>query len=151
MSRFYEALKKAEQERARGGPASNPLGEILEDLGLSTAPEAMSAGSSTGTGNSAGKAGTKPSLAGQLSFQQLQQHCPPKPWNPKPEAVLWSNSGRDHPGVEEFRSLRSRLHQIQEKVPIRCQQCTARRRKELHRHQSGTRDQPPEREKGPAG
>lgn len=116
MSRFYEALKKAEQEREGGGPAGNALGEILENLGLSTSREAMNAGSPART---AGKAGSMPTLTGPLSIQQLQQHGPPMLWNPEPEAILWSNSVYAHAGVEQFHNLRSRLHQIQAKVPIR--------------------------------
>jgi protein-tyrosine kinase len=116
MSRFYEALKKAEQERAGGGSAGNPLGEILEDLGLTTSREAMIAGLAART---VGKSRNMPTLAAPLSIQQLQQHGPPMIWNPKPEAILWSNSAYDHPGVEQFHNLRSRLHQIQEKVAIR--------------------------------
>lgn len=43
----------------------------------------------------------------------------PARWAPDSRTMLFLDSGDQTPGKEEFRSLRSRLHQLQEKAPIK--------------------------------
>ncbi len=110
MSRIHEALKKAEQERAMSQPTRE------------AAPSAMDAPiEPAGTFTSA--AFTSATIAGApsaLSFapESLLTRCRQTTWTPDPKTMLFF-SGEEHAaGMEEFRTLRSRLYQAREKQPL---------------------------------
>jgi capsular exopolysaccharide synthesis family protein len=106
MSRIHEALKKAEQERAMSQPtreaAPSVLEAPLEPAGVFTAAATMAA----------------PASALPSSPESLLSRCRQTNWTPDPKTMLFF-SGEEHlAGMEEFRTLRSRLYQAREKQPL---------------------------------
>jgi len=105
MSRIHEALKKAEQERAtiQGSAAQAefvpvPIGQpVLGDL----VPAAVREG--TGAG----------------SLEEMLSRCVPMQWNPDPATMLFANGDDSARGTEEYRTLRSRLYHLREKMPLK--------------------------------
>lgn len=114
MSRIHEALKKAEQERsvnqATGFPAitdPSPIGEVPGNA-ASMPGESMA---SEGVG--------RPLMGGPFSLDALLR-CPQVEWKPEPDTVLFMNGSDDDAyGTEEFRTLRSRLYSIREKIALK--------------------------------
>ncbi len=109
MSRIHEALKKAEQERAASQPMpleSSPLGEIAN------IPPPI-------TPVVAGSAAAAPQLSTQFTFDTLLARSTPASWNPHPATMLFFSQQEHAPGMEEFRTLRSRLYQMREKMPLK--------------------------------
>jgi capsular exopolysaccharide synthesis family protein len=108
MSRIHEALKKAEQGYAavRGNipeaprPAPSP-----EDLPPTNAESAS--------------VSAAPAVSGQFALDSLLARCPVANWNPDPQTMLFFNGQENAPGMEEFRTLRSRLYQLREKMPLK--------------------------------
>src|SRR5271169_2011586 len=105
MSRIHEALKKAEQERAtiQGSAAQAefvpvPIGQpVLGDL----VPAAVREG--TGAG----------------SLEEMLSRCVPMQWNPDMKTMLFMSSDDSVRGTEEFRTLRSRLYHLREKMTLK--------------------------------
>src|SRR5689334_20451809 len=100
MSRIHEALKKAEQERALSQPAGRveTARSVLEPL---ADPTAVITGASV-------LAGAAPSPAADSVLSRSRRTN----WNPDPKTMLFF-SGEEHAtGMEEFRTLRSRLYQL---------------------------------------
>src|SRR5271165_4985241 len=106
MSRIHEALKKAEQERAmsqtaRGGaPAAL---DIPADPG----------GAFVGPGVSSSAA--LPHVSG---IEPLLTRCRQSAWTPDPNTMLFFSDEEHAVGMEQFRTLRSRLYQAREKQPL---------------------------------
>jgi len=104
MSRIHDALKKAELERAAGVGADRgapPVG--LPEPG--TTPESP----------------VVPALGGgerRITLEALQEHCSRPHWSPKPEGTLFSGSQNHGLGLEDFRTLRSRLYLARQKQPL---------------------------------
>jgi len=106
MSRIHDALKRAEQERATsvGGHADTTLAspEVppinMPSLGHSTA---------------------MPSMPGGLTYEALLARCPQASWTPDLSTMLFFQDDENRIGAEEFRTLRSRLYQIREKMPLK--------------------------------
>jgi hypothetical protein len=102
MNRIHEALKKAEEERAASQPApleTSPLGE----MGTTLPPGMPALGSS---------AAAAPQFATQFSFETLMARCTPAQWHPQARTMLFFNQQEHASGMEEFRTLRSRLYQL---------------------------------------
>jgi protein-tyrosine kinase len=109
MSRIHDALKRAEQERATslGGHVEPALVETeAEPVLMPTAAEASSG------------AAAMPSLSSALTYETLLARCPVESWNPDSRTMLFFQSDDNRRGAEEFRTLRSRLYQIREKMPL---------------------------------
>jgi len=108
MSRIHEALKKAEQERAAG------QGAYLE-------PMAAAASASGELPPMTTEAGTvnAPPLSPQFALDNLLARCAPASWNPDPNTMLFFAGQDNSHGMEEFRTLRSRLYQLREKMPLK--------------------------------
>jgi len=109
MSRIHEALKKAEHERTVSGPQPLPVEATpgFEGVDHPEAPvETISSAYAT-------------AMAAQpVPPQALYTQCRQTTWNPDPKAMLFFN-GDDHGvGMEEFRTLRSRLYHAREKMPL---------------------------------
>lgn len=115
MSRIHDALKKAEQDRAsclhvpvelnRVEPlrALEPVGE--EDGHPDEIPSAkLSIPTMQG--------------GGPLSIEGWIAACPSAPWKPDLRTVLFAGAGPRQAGMEEFRTLRTRLTQMREKLPL---------------------------------
>ena len=117
MSRIHEALKKAEQERAtgRGGapppatftaaPVADP--PVFPETPAAPLPEEL------------GMPASAPSFAGSYSLEALLARCPKTEWKPDAATMLFMN-GDDHArGTEEYRTLRSRLYHMRERMTLK--------------------------------
>jgi protein-tyrosine kinase len=115
MSRIHEALKKAEQERVatQGSAASPSVTTIpvaepgLADLGPGLLPDAGAVSS------------MMPSLGTSYSVETLLARCPQLEWKPDLGTMLFMNGDDNAHGTEEYRTLRSRLYHIREKMPLK--------------------------------
>jgi capsular exopolysaccharide synthesis family protein len=109
MSRIHEALKKAEQERALSQSATRTenapsalLEQTIAPAGVSTSAQSLSA------------AAPSIGLGSEVSLARVRQ----TKWNPDPKTMLFFSKEEHAPGMEEFRTLRSRLYQAREKQPL---------------------------------
>ena len=126
MSRIHEALKRAEQERAaaQGGRAESASGG-LESPVMEPAPpmpeRPAPAGVSTGTiaPPAPGHAQGLPSFTSPFTFDTLLARCTQGQWKPDPKTMLFFNQEDNAIGTEQFRTLRARLYQMREKVPLK--------------------------------
>jgi len=112
MSRIHEALKKAEQERAatQGGQpayASAPVASapIETEIPSPMVAAAVSAG--------------MPSFSSPFSLDTLLARCPQMDWRPDLSTMLFMNDDDNARGTEEFRTLRSRLYHMREKMTLK--------------------------------
>jgi protein-tyrosine kinase len=115
MSRIHEALKRAEQESKslpstavvpREGEAylDNVLIGAVVDEPHASVPQSPVAPSAKENGVS----------------QNWVESIPRSEWKPDPKKLLFSDPNRHYePGMEEFRTLRSRLYQLREKMPLK--------------------------------
>jgi capsular exopolysaccharide synthesis family protein len=125
MSRIHEALKRAEQERAasQGGRAESASG--LESPVMEPAPtmpeRPAPAGVSTGLAapGTPGHAQGLPSFTSPFTFDTLLARCTQGQWKPDPKTMLFFNQEDNAIGTEQFRTLRARLYQMREKVPLK--------------------------------
>ena len=108
MSRIHDALKRAEQERATslGGPVE-PAGEQdeLQPVGMPAATHSVAA--------------VMPTINAAFSYETLLARCPQVNWTPDKRSMLFFDEDENRMGAEEFRTLRSRLYQIREKLPLK--------------------------------
>jgi len=107
MSRIHDALKRAEQERATSmgthvEPAYNQPEEQRENM---PSLQPMMA--------------TPPTMTSGLSYESLVARCPQTEWSPDPRTMLFFQEDDSRVGAEEFRTLRNRLYQIREKMPLK--------------------------------
>jgi protein-tyrosine kinase len=105
MSRIHEALKKAEQERAMSQPSQRlDVSSILEtaEVPVGVVAEAVGRGI--------------PGMATEM--EALMARSRETRWNPDPKKMLFFGTEEHAPGMEEFRTLRSRLYQAKEKQPL---------------------------------
>jgi len=109
MSRIHDALKRAEQERAAS--LGTHVGSTLQQL--EPAPVSVAMPNLQGPG-----AQTMPGGSG-LSYEALISRCPQTEWKPDSRTMLFFQDDETRIGTEEFRTLRSRLYQIREKMPLR--------------------------------
>jgi protein-tyrosine kinase len=116
MSRIHEALKKAEQERAatQGSSlptsfATTPVAEppVFNEKPAVTLPPVT-----------APQAGM-PAFASPFSIDTLLARCAPREWKPETGTMLFMNSDDSARGTEEFRTLRSRLYHLREKMTLK--------------------------------
>ena len=111
MSRIHEALKKAEQERAvaqAGVPSGFGVTPVAE------APAYEEVHSTPATPNLG-----MPDLGGPFSLETLLARCPLTQWNPDLHTMLFMNGNDSAKGTEEYRTLRSRLYHIREKMLLK--------------------------------
>jgi protein-tyrosine kinase len=113
MSRIHEALKKAEQERAAtqgGAVQAFPTAAVTAPSGLAETP---------GNGGAAGLGQEMPALASPFGIDALLARCPQTQWKPDKETMLFMNDDDSARGTEEFRTLRSRLYTLREKMALK--------------------------------
>ena len=108
MSRIHDALKRAEQERTTslGGHVDAVLDQSAVPP-VSMPPLAQSAGVVT------------PPMASAFTYEALLARCPEVKWSPDLRTMLFFGDDENRVGSEEFRTLRSRLYQIREKLPLK--------------------------------
>jgi capsular exopolysaccharide synthesis family protein len=114
MSRVYEALKNAQDQRTARGPlegAAMPVQSGVAEPARNGAahriPEILSAIRPEG-----------PSAARQLQFEELQQRCAKPVWKQNGKWAVFSNERSNAPQAEQFHSLRARLYSLRETRPI---------------------------------
>src|SRR3981081_674349 len=108
MSRIHDALKRAEQERGTS------MGTHAEP----TYPQQPEARDNMPLLQPLG-ATPMPTLTSGLSFCSLGARCPQTEWSPDPRTMLFFQDDDSRIGAEEFRTLRNRLYQIREKMPLK--------------------------------
>lgn len=113
MSRIHEALKKAEQERAAAqgvqpGYASAPVAEAPVRTEVSS-PMVTAATISAGM----------PNFSSPFSLDTLLARCPQMDWRPDLNTMLFMNDDDNARGTEEYRTLRSRLYHMREKMTLK--------------------------------
>ncbi len=123
MSRIHEALKKAEQERAahqangrQSGAAPAALTDVAGEVpGFEEAPAApvSSSISMAGTGF------TGQTTAGPFNVDMLMARTSQTEWKPDLSTMLFMSGDDGARGTEEFRTLRSRLYHIREKMTLK--------------------------------
>ena len=119
MSRIHDALKRAEQERATSmgthvEPAFNP--PAFDQAALEqplVEPEAAPPPLQTPVSNMVSN------MVSASSYESLLARCPQSKWHPDPRTMLFFHEDENRIGAEEFRTLRSRLYQIREKMPLK--------------------------------
>ena len=102
MSRIHEALKKAEQERGAAGPTRLDI----------------TAGGVSDPAVLVEDAPAKSTLAGAGVLEALAR-CRLLAWKPDASAMLFVNGNDGARGTEEYRTLRSRLYHLREKMPLK--------------------------------
>ncbi|MGZ4733391.1 MAG: hypothetical protein ACXVZH_14760, partial [Terriglobales bacterium] len=114
MSRIHDALKRAEQERATStGTHVEPAfdqpqfqNELRDEVQRENMP-------------SFSGATIMPAMGSGLNYESLLAHCPQTAWSPDPRTMLFFEEDDSRVGAEEFRTLRNRLYQIREKMPLK--------------------------------
>jgi protein-tyrosine kinase len=115
MSRIHEALKKAEQERAasQGGGQPDPIpvvaveSPVMPEMGSRRVPDSMAA------------AAMMPAFASPFSVDTMLARCAQMEWKPDAGTMLFMNGDDNKRGTEEFRTLRSRLYHMREKMSLK--------------------------------
>jgi len=115
MSRIHDALKKAEQERVaiQGGAVqpshvTAPVSDSPVFVEPTSSPRAASAGS-----------GMMPALSSPFSLETLLARCQLVEWKPDLGSMLFMNGDDSARGTEQFRTLRSRLYSLREKMTLK--------------------------------
>jgi protein-tyrosine kinase len=107
MSRIHDALKRAEQERATS------MGTHVESSFEQPEVQNIPMPPMQGPGTSGMQSSS------DLSYETLLARCPQTDWHPDPLTMLFFEEDDKRLGTEEFRTLRSRLYQIREKMPLK--------------------------------
>jgi len=107
MSRIHEALKRAEQERAARLRSVQAGAAIPADpLVFPDAPAEESSDAS-------------PDASIPVSAEKSLSNCPQIEWKPDRAAMLFMNADDHVKGTEEYRTLRSRLYHLREKMKLK--------------------------------
>lgn len=114
MSRIHEALKKAEEERAAN------LGTPVQSSVAATPVTDAAAFAETSAARPLASAHpAMPGLVGPFSTDTLLARCAQLEWKPDLTTMLFLNGDDGARGTEEFRTLRSRLYHLREKMPLK--------------------------------
>lgn len=118
MSRIHDALKRAEQERATS------MGTHVEPAFEQPTFEPPAFNQNQGAEretmpNLQPRANAGPGMAGVSTYETLLARCPQTEWTPDPRTMLFFREDDTRLGAEEFRTLRSRLYQIREKMSLK--------------------------------
>jgi len=109
MSRIHDALKRAEQERAAS--MGTHVESTLEPQPVESQPIAMP------PLQQAQREAVMPSSG--MNYETMLARCPQTEWNPDQRTMLFFSEDENRIGTEEFRTLRSRLYQIREKISLK--------------------------------
>jgi len=117
MSKIYEALKKAQSERAHETPAAGQRPQQEAEI-LPAPKEVLATPLREGS-----QPPPRPSYAGisgqYLRFDDLLKQCAEPVWQPDPSTIVFSESHLPHEGAEQFRTLRARLYQMRDVSPVK--------------------------------
>jgi protein-tyrosine kinase len=121
MSRIHEALKRAEQERAasQGGHAENA--SLVDAPVLDSMPERAGGNGHTAAAVAPAAVATSamPAFTNPFTFDTLLARCTQSQWRPDTKTMLFFGQDENGRGTEQFRTLRSRLYQMREKVSLK--------------------------------
>ena len=121
MSRIHEALKRAEQERAasQGGHAENA--SVLDTPVLDSMPEMTggNGGAAAAVAPASVATSAMPTFTNPFTFDTLVARCAQTQWHPDPKTMLFFGQDENVRGTEQFRTLRSRLYQMREKMSLK--------------------------------
>jgi protein-tyrosine kinase len=114
MSRIHEALKRAEAEQAAQASRARLPKPVSPAVMATAEPPLTLVGSSE----------TAPALAGPFRvsptvFAEFSAKCVQAPWSPDTKTMLFFGPDEQAQGTEQFRALRSRLHQVRERQPLK--------------------------------
>jgi protein-tyrosine kinase len=116
MSRIHEALKKAEQERdAIRGNGEQPIFPVFPEPSAAAAEVLATGNASHGAVNIAGAS----AFSSPFGIESLLAKSSQALWKPDPGTMLFLNGDDNKRGTEEFRTLRSRLYTVREKMPLK--------------------------------
>ena len=115
MSRIHEALKKAEQERAATQAVGVQPGYAPVSVGDTTAVEEQPSSGAAATVADRGM----PSFASPFSVDTLLSRCAQTDWRPDLSTMLFMNGNDGAEGTEQYRTLRSRLYHLREKMNLK--------------------------------
>src|SRR5579862_6887455 len=121
MSRIHEALKKAEMERvAQAGEAPS-----TPDAYRAAVVQEMDSAAATAT-DVMPPPPPQPTVAvgamapaGPLRFEDLRAHCARPEWHLHPNMNVFFDPAVSGDAAEQFRTLRSRLYQMRNNLPLR--------------------------------
>ena len=119
MSRIHEALKKAEEQRTQGSHVEPEVQRAAEVPLEPAVPIASTASSTTAPDPTRIPAGGIPSFNAGLSVDTLLSRCVAGNWTPDRKTMLFFNGDEQGYGMEEFRTLRSRLYQVRERQSLK--------------------------------
>ena len=121
MSRIHEALKRAEQERAasQGGHAENA--SVVDAPVLDSMPERAGGNGNTAAAVAPAAVATSgmPTFTNPFTFDTLLARCTQSQWRPDTKTMLFFGPDENGRGTEQFRTLRSRLYQMREKISLK--------------------------------
>ena len=121
MSRIHEALKRAEQERAasQGGHAENA--SVVDAPVLDSMPERVGGNGNTAAAVAPAAVATSgmPTFTNPFTFDTLLARCTQSQWRPDTKTMLFFGQDENGRGTEQFRTLRSRLYQMREKISLK--------------------------------
>jgi protein-tyrosine kinase len=110
MSRIHEALKKAEQARVASQGGQPETARESEMPAMNSASVVPSLGMPAPQG---------PVFSGPSPVETLLSRCSQARWHPDQNTMLFFSTQDNARGMEEFRTLRSRLYQLREKMPLK--------------------------------
>lgn len=115
MSRIHEALKKAEQERAATQGGVVQAGYTPVSVADTTAVADRVASAAIPALADQGM----PSFASPFSVDTLLSRCAHIEWKPDLSTMLFMNGNDGAEGTEQYRTLRSRLYHMREKMTLK--------------------------------
>ncbi len=119
MSRIHEALKKAEQERAVNQgtvmPTNLATTPVADPPVFAESPKPHTTTPAPVSPTHAGM----PALAGSFNADTLLARSAHVEWKPDSSTMLFMNGDEGVRGTEEFRTLRSRLYHLREKMTLK--------------------------------
>lgn len=115
MSRIHEALKKAEQERA-ANPGGATQSSYAAGVPVAESPAFQEASPAQAT---AVAAPAMPSLTSPYSAESMLARSAQMEWKPDLGVMLFMNGDDNARGTEEYRTLRSRLYHLREKMTLK--------------------------------
>jgi capsular exopolysaccharide synthesis family protein len=110
MSRIHDALKKAEQERAEIQAGAQPGFAVVPPVGTPGSRESNPVDGGDGAGAA---------FYASVGLESLLAKSTQVQWKPDPTTMLFLNGDDNKRGMEEFRTLRSRLYNAREKMPLK--------------------------------
>jgi len=117
MSKIYEALKKAQDEKTQDSSVARQ--HLQQTPQISWAPKEILATPATEQHQSALRP-THAGISGQyLRFDDLLKQCAEPVWQSDPNTIVFSDSHSPHEGAEQFRTLRTRLYQLRDVSPVK--------------------------------